>query len=175
MAELMIEWAGAERRFALSYGGILDLEEACGKVGIGEIYLRLAQHRYFAKDVYHTIRLALMGGGMVSTEAKRLVDDRFGTTPLAQMVNVALEILLSVMEGIQPDETQKPGDPSKPYDAGAIFAAFAKMGVSPQSIREMAYADFVNMCRAFGGDRVQPPTEDEFEDMLRKAGYPTDG
>ena len=32
----------------------------------------------------------------------------------------------------------------------------------------MTYADFVNMARAMGGKDVQPPSEDEFLDMLAR-------
>lgn len=168
MAELFVEWGGAERRLALTYGGLLDLEEACGKVGIGEIYLRLGQHRYRAGDVYHTIRLGLIGGGLTSQEAKRLLDERFDVMPLIQSVEVALDLLISVMAGIEPDETKAPGDPAEPYDVGAILASFAKLGIPAESVRAMSYRDFVLMCRAFGGDTVQPPSEAEFEDMIAR-------
>ena len=168
MTEIVVEWGGAERRLALGFGGMLDLEEACGKIGIGEIYLRLAQHRYFAKDAYHAIRLGLIGGGMRPDEAKRLLDDRFDHTPLSLSVEIALELLMAVLGGIEKDETRAPGDPAEPYDVGGILASFAKLGVPPESVRAMSYADFVAMCRAFSGDTVQPPSEDEFHEMIRR-------
>lgn len=168
MAEIFVEWGGAERRLALTYGGLLDIEEACGKVGIGEIYLRLAQHQYHAAYVYHVIRLGLIGGGMPSRQAKQLLDERFDVTPLVHHVEIAVELLVAVMGGIEPDDTQPAGDPSKPYDTGAILASFAKLGIPPESVRGMSYKDFVHMCRAFGGDDVQPPSEDEFEDMIAR-------
>ncbi|WP_370281564.1 gene transfer agent family protein [Pseudooceanicola sp.] len=168
MAEIFVEWGGAERRLSLTYGGLLDIEEACGKVGIGEIYLRLGQHQYRAAYVYHVIRLGLIGGGMTSQEAKRLLDERFDVTPLVRHVEIALDLLIAVMAGIEPDDTKASGDPSRPYDTGAILASFAKLGISPESVRGMSYRDFVHMCRAFGGDTVQPPSEEEFEDMISR-------
>lgn len=170
MAEIIREWAGAERPFNLSFGGLMDLEEACGKTGFGEIYLRIGRHCYFARDIYHTIRLGLIGGGMTAVEAKRLMDDRFDAVPMAVRAEIALDVLLAVMEGIKPDDTKPAGDPATPYDVGALMASFAKLGVAPHTLRDMSYQDFVHMCRAFGGDSVQPPSEDEFEEMLARLG-----
>ena len=168
MADVFMEWGGAERRFALSFGGLLDLEEACGKIGIGEIYLRLGQHRYFARDVYHTIRLGLIGGGMPPSEADRLMKDRFDATPLVKGVEMALEILIAVMAGVEPDRTKAAGDPSQPHDVGEVLASFIKAGLSPDQVRAMRYDDLVRMSRALGGNTVQPPTEQEFADMVAR-------
>lgn len=168
MAEVFIEWAGAERRLALTFGGLLDIEEACGKIGIGELYMRLGRHHYKAQDVYQIIRHGLIGGGMTSTEAKRLLDERFDVVPFVQHVEVALEILIAVMAGIEETDAKSDGDPAKPYDVGAIMAAFVKMGVAPDAIRSMQYRDFVHMCRAFGGDNVRAPSEEEFEEMVAR-------
>lgn len=160
------EWAGAQRPFRLRFGDVLDLEEACGKVGVGALYLRMGRHEYFAKDVYHTILRGLIGGGMAPSEARRLVDDRFDHVPMATSLNLAVEILVNLMAGIEPDDTQAKGDPDTPHDTGGILASFAKVGIPPESIRAMSYADFVNMARAMGGKEVQPPSEDEFLDMI---------
>jgi hypothetical protein len=168
MPEVIKQWAGEDRPFNLPFGKLMDLEEACGKVGFGEIYLRLGRHTYFARDIYHTIRLGLIGGGMSSVEAERLMKDRFDAAPMAERVELALDILLSVMEGIKPDETKPAGDPAEPYDVGPLLASFAKLGVAPSALREMSYQDFIHMCRAFGGEKVQPPTEAEFEEMLER-------
>lgn len=169
MSEVILEWGGDQRCFRLTFGNLLDLEEACGKVGVGEIYLRLGQHRYFARDVYHTIRQGLIGGGMKPTEADRLMQDRFDTVPMATRVELAMEILLAVMSGVEVDQTKPDGDPKEPHDPGSIFASFIKIGVTPDQIRAMDYADFVNMTRAAGGSRAQPPSEEEFEEMVARA------
>lgn len=168
MAEILVEWGGAERRLALTFGGLLDLEEACGKTGIGEIFLALGQQRYKAAYVFHTIRLGLIGGGLPAAEVKRLMADRFDAMPLVRSVELAINLLIAVMDGIPPDATRPAGDPVKPYDIGAILASFARIGVGPDQVRAMAYADFVLMCRAFGGASVQPPSEEEFKDMLTR-------
>lgn len=168
MAETVTDWAGALRRFYLPLGKIIDIEEACGKVGIGAIYLRIARHEYFANDVRSVIKYGLIGGGLSPLEAEALLRDRFDVTPLVESAELALSILVDRMSGIEKDETKSGGDPAKPYDVGAIFASFAKAGIPPESLRQMDYAAFVAMCRALGGDSVQPPSEQEFKDMLAR-------
>lgn len=165
---ILRHWAGVERRFALDFGLICDLEEACGSVGIGEIYMALAQHRYRARYVYSAIKFGLRGGGMAIEDAERLVRLRFSEVPLADSVALAIDLLIAVNEGIPPDATAKPSDPSEPIALGPVLANFAKVGISPEQVRAMRYADFVLLMRSIGGDAVQPPSEDEYFDMIRK-------
>ena len=73
MAEVIAEWAGKERLFRLTFGSILDLEEICGKDAIGAIFLRVSTGAFKASDVYHILRLALVGGGMAAVEVKQLL------------------------------------------------------------------------------------------------------
>lgn len=167
MEPLIVEWAGERRHLALTYGGLLDIEAGCGKTGIGEIYLRLVKHEYSARYVFNVIKHGLIGGGMKPADAAMLMEDRFSTVPLVQSVEIALDLMILVMAGIEGDSDGK-GDPSKPYDVGEIFSSFAKLGIPPESVRAMTYVDFVAMCRAFAGNGVQAPTEEEFEEMLRK-------
>ncbi|WP_171054198.1 gene transfer agent family protein [Arenibacterium halophilum] len=168
MAEILAEWGGAQRRLALTFGNLLDIEEACGKVGIGEIYVRLGAHRYYARDVYHVIRQGLIGGGLKPTEADRLLQDRFSAMPMVRNVEIALELLIAVMAGIDADEDATPGDPSKPFDAGVIFASFVKMGIPTQAVRDMELADFVRLCRGLSSEGTKPPSEAEFEEMIAR-------
>jgi hypothetical protein len=168
MAEILAEWGGEQRRLALTFGNLMDIEEACGKVGIGEIYTRLGSHRYFARDVYHVIRQGLIGGGLKGAEADRLMQDRFSATPMVTNVEIAMELLITVMAGIDADEDAKPGDPSKPFDVGGIFAAFVKMGIPTQAVRDMELADFVRLCRGLSSDGTKAPTEAEFEEMIER-------
>ncbi len=161
-------FAGEERAFRLSFGDVLDLEEACGRTGIGAIFHHLATHSYSIREVHAVIRIGLIGGGMPHDEAARLCDDRM-TELLVVHHELAMNILLALMSGIDTDETQPAGDPERPYDAGAIFAALLKLGVAPEQVRGMSYADFAATMRAMGGAKAQPPSESEFKDMLRQA------
>jgi hypothetical protein len=160
-------WAGADRRFALDLGGILDLEEACGRIGIGELFVAISSHKYTLNMVRHTLRIALVGGGMPQKEAERLINDRLLEGGIIGGHAVAVEVILSVMEGVQPDALAGPAKPV-PLDAGEVFAAFVKVGITPQQVREMRYADFANLTKALGRGVVQPPTEEEFNDMVSR-------
>jgi len=168
MAETFAEWAGALRRFDLPFGQVLDLEEACGKTGIGLIYQRLVRAEFYVRDVFHVLRQGLIGGGMAPAEAERLLRDRFDAIPLLGNAELACTILLGLFAGVDSAAAAAPGDPAKPYDLGAIFAAFAKLGLPPDSLRQMSYPAFVAMCGAFGREGVQAPTEEEFKDMLQR-------
>jgi len=41
-------------------------------------------------------------------------------------------------------------------------------GIGPDVVRSMRYADFVNLVRSLGSDKVQPPTEEEYNEMIRR-------
>ena len=169
-AEVTAYWAGEDRLFALSFGDILDIEEACGKLGFGEIYLRLGRHQYKAEFILNILRIGLIGGGMKSDEARRLVESRLIGVGFARAVEVCIDLLATAMEGVEQDDTKPAGDPAQPLDVGAILASFAKLGVSPESVKALSLAEFISMCRAFGGDGFKAPSEAEFEEMLEKFG-----
>ena len=68
-----IEWQGGEHDFCISpLGHVLALEEACG-CGVAQVYKRLVESVWSAKDVRETIRLALIGGGQTPEKALSLV------------------------------------------------------------------------------------------------------
>ncbi|WP_323022397.1 gene transfer agent family protein [Pararhodobacter sp.] len=176
MDALIQEWGGVERAFALDFGLVCDLEEACGEKGVGGIYVRLATHQYHAREVYQTIRHGLIGGGMSRPDVERLMKTRFNEIPLADSVALAVDLLTALNTGVKDDRTRPAsGDVDEPYDLGKIFASFAQVGVTPQQVRAMGYSDFCNLMRAVGGDKAQPPTEDEFADMIRRHGEVHDG
>lgn len=123
-AEIALEWGDGEHLFALRGKEIEELEQVCGKVGFGAIYQRVNLGTWFFKDIYHTIRLGLIGGGMGAIEAKRLVDMYCGQTriaaPLVRGPNspemVAQAILGAVMHGfedIAPGEALAGENPAK--------------------------------------------------------------
>lgn len=171
MDHLYREWAGVERAFALDFGLACDLESACGDKGIGGIYVRLATHQYHAREVFQTIRLGLIGGGMPRAEADRLVKTRFDEVPLADSVALAVDLLSALNTGVKEDRTKAAsGDADGAIDLGKVLANFAQVGIAPDAVRAMRYADFVNLMRSIGGDSVQPPTEEEFADMIRRHG-----
>lgn len=169
MVDVIREWAGTERLFRLNFGGVLDLEEACGKQAIGAVFLRLSTGQFFATDVYQTIRLALIGGGMNVVEVKQLLDKHFDTNPLVEHASLASDILITLMVGVESAGKGEAGDePMKFSEYSQICRVF---NLSPQNLREMSYADLQNMMHGYNagsGQNAEPPTEEEFNQILAK-------
>lgn len=179
MQPLVRQWAGRDREFRLVFGDVLALEDACGGVAIGGIYRRLAHREFTAKDVFETIRLALIGGGETASDAKILMDRHFDPTPLAVNALLALEIIDAMMNGLEPIEgddgdTQAGGGdasdaaPIKFSEASQICRVFS---MSPNDLLKLGYADFVNMVRGFNASQpkaLEPISEAEFDDILRR-------
>jgi len=171
MAELITEWAGKDRLFRLDFGGVLDLEEALNDA-IGAIFLRLSSGRFYAKDSYHTIRLALIGGGMSKVEARQLVDSRFDAYPLADLSALAGEILIALMVGIEDTSKEESGGEPERIKFSTASQICQTFNMSPLDLRAMTYADFANMVAGFNvassGKKLEPPTDEEFAEILRK-------
>lgn len=172
MAEVIAEWAGKERLFRLTLGGVFDLEEACGKEAIGAIFLRVSTGQYRVDDLWHTIRLALIGGGENKVEAKRLMENHFHRTPYMENAALAGDILIALMSGAEEvdskDEADSAPEPLKFSEVSQICRVF---NLSPIELREIPYADFLNMVTGFNAaadQRAEPPTEEEFEEILAK-------
>lgn len=171
MADLEREWAGRERVFRLTFGGVLDLEEACDST-LGAIFDRLGNGGFGAKDVVHTIRLALIGGGMDQLAAKRLVIERFELGGALDMASLAVDVLISIMDGVEVTETPPDGVTKARFRFSEVSQICREFSMSPQDLRALSYADFCNLVRGFNagakGDKVEPPSEEEFEAMLAR-------
>ena len=170
MDSLVREFAGAEREFRLRFGDILDVE-AARNVGIGEIFLRLSTGRYYAGDVFEVIRQGLVGGGLKEVAARALVRDRMEIIPFSEAVDLALDIVLTAMNGVEKSDEDAPrGDPSERYEFSTIGQLSRVFNMSPNDVREMRYSDLVNLLKGFRAAGKDAPhiTEDEFEDILRK-------
>lgn len=170
MADLIAEWAGKDRLFRLTFGGVLDLEEACGKEAVGAIFLRVSTGKFRAEDVWHTIRLALIGGGENKVEAKRLMEAHFDRAPWLDNAALAGDILISLMSGVEPDDNPRDDAPPEPIRFSEASQICRTFHMSPQDLRDLSYSDFVNMVRGFnaGERKAEPPTEEEFEEILAK-------
>lgn len=101
--EIILEWGDGEYAFALYGDQIEEIQHQCGKVGFGAIYQRVTLGVWFWGDLYHTIRLGLIGGGMGAVEAKRLTD-LYIKQPLATGPNcpetVARAVMGAAMHGL---------------------------------------------------------------------------
>lgn len=128
-AEIALEWGDGEYLFALKGAQIEELQEKCGKVGLGAIYQRVALGVWFWGDLYHTVRLGLIGGGMGAVEAKRLVDCYMGNdagenrAPLVNGPNSPLSVAQAVLGAIMVGTEAKPKGEAKPGKARRAKAA----------------------------------------------------
>ena len=171
MADVISEWAGKERLFRLNFGLVLQLEEACGKDAIGSVFLRITSGQFRATDIYQVIRLGLIGGGENKVEAKRLMETHFDHIPYAESAALAGDILISLMTGVEdhadPDQSGEP----EAFRFSEVSQICRVFHLSPLDVREMSYADFVNMLRGYNAGAVkkaEPPTVQEFEEILAR-------
>lgn len=124
--QVELEWGDGTYAFALRGGQIEELQKVCGfpnkdggisPIGFGAIYQRTALGAWFHQDIYHTIRLGLIGGGMGAVEARRLADS-YATPPyrageIGGSEQTALAILQAAMHGV---EDLPPGEAETPKD-----------------------------------------------------------
>jgi hypothetical protein len=169
MDGLVQEWAGKERHFRLLTGSVMDLEAATDD-RIGSIFIRVTTGHFSVKDVFHTIRLALIGGGETVTKAKILMQDHFDTRPYLENAQLAGAILCALMTGVEDSDDEEDGD-AEPYKFSEISQICTVFSMSPLDLRQMRYADFVNMVRGFNAasnKKAPHLTEEEFEDILKR-------
>lgn len=170
MVDVVKEWAGKERHFRLNFGGVLDLEEAIGE-GIGHVFVRVASSRFSAKDVYHTIRIALIGGGETIAKADVLMRNHFDTRPYLENAALAGEILTALMAGVEDTEKSDKDEIAPPHKFSEVSQICRVFHMSPQDVRDMRYADFVNMLRGYNASsqhQAEHISEDEFLDILAR-------
>lgn len=95
-------WADGEHAFALP---IAQLEELQSKCDAGPLVIarRLEAGTWQYEDVYHTLRLGLIGGGMAPVEALKLTRLYVLERPWIENVYPALAVLQAAILG-KPDE-----------------------------------------------------------------------
>lgn len=119
-AEVTLEWADGEYLFALKGKQIEELQAVC-KCGFGGIYRRIMAGDWYYGDVYHTIRLALIGGGMGAVEANRKCEMYVDGVALAAGPNNPLFVAQAILGASVMGVPSKSGKPNpKPMMAGSI-------------------------------------------------------
>lgn len=132
--EVRADFAGEERAFRIRLGEIRRIEDACGKAGIYAVQARLARGVLAfaefsglqalayagdlrADDVREVLYQGLIGGGMPSHEATRLIrreiDDR-GLKGVEDNITTALFVLRGSQEAPDTGEPQAGGSPATP-------------------------------------------------------------
>lgn len=106
--EIVLRWADGDYLFRLNGREIEELQKVCGNVGLGAIYNRVAHGDWFWGDIYHIIRLGLIGGGMGAIDAKQKTDMYCGREKAAvpllgqdNPVNVAATVIGVTMHGFE--------------------------------------------------------------------------
>ncbi len=129
-AEIEIAFGGEDRPFRLNIGRLRALQE---KVDAGpmELVNRMAAGAWRVDDLRETILQGLIGGGMASAEATRLMKTDFDDLPLAQFVPMAQAILYTALLGAEdePGEAQGEAPPSPSPDPN--FGSPASTAVEP--------------------------------------------
>jgi hypothetical protein len=142
--ESTTDFAGEEREFRIRLGEIRRIEAKCGAIGIGVVLQRLAKCTIllaklskiealasgidiYADDVREPIYQGLVGRGMTSQEATKLlkveIDDR-GVDGLLDNAPTALSVLLAAREVPEEDDLgeqpagESPTTPPSPSTSG---------------------------------------------------------
>lgn len=112
------KFGGEDQTFGFNLNEIEELQRQCGNVGIGTIIDRVMENQFYIGDIYHTIRLGLIGGNCCNpTRAKELVDTYLVGKVLAapgdpsSPLSVAKVILGSLMFGVAEDSEPKKANP----------------------------------------------------------------
>jgi len=105
-ASIEFVWGDGLTRFALRIGGLRDLE-AKRKAGAVEIFRRFENETWFVDDVYEVIRLGLIGGGKIPTDAYRLTEQYVAERPIVESFHPAYVILASALNGAPEDDAGK--------------------------------------------------------------------
>lgn len=131
MQTFTLNWAGGEHEFALRLGELEALQESCG-AGPGEVLGRLAVSAanktlvgtWRVADVFDTIKLGLIGGGMERQDAADLVRTALDRSGFIALIVTAADILSSALMGPSSQSSEQEGEalPEKP-EAGATTPA----------------------------------------------------
>jgi len=81
--------------FALKGKQIEELQRQCGNVPLGVLGNRILSGGWDYRDIYHTIRLGLIGGGMAPTRAQELTDTYI--LPLAEEDNPSSPVAVATL------------------------------------------------------------------------------
>lgn len=106
-ADVRLDFAGEERFFRL---GIREMRVIQEKVDAGpyEVFLRLQDSRWRVDDVRETILQGLIGGGMETVPALKLVEKHFDALPILQFIPVAMGVLIAALSGVEDEPVGEP-------------------------------------------------------------------
>lgn len=118
-AALDLPFGDGVYRFDLSkIGELRELQVKCG-TGPHKIAGRLLSDEWLVDDIRETLRIGLMGGGMKSTDALRLVDRYAGEGGWLTHLPTAQAVILAALKWPEDIERPKGGPPTETTAAAA--------------------------------------------------------
>src|SRR5215831_589588 len=111
--EITLNWGDGEQKFNVAkLRCVLELEEKCG-CGVAEIINRLRDGKWKFNDIRETVRLGLIGAGMLPDRALMLVVRYVDERPWSENVLPAQAILFAALVGVQGDNPEKKAEPDR--------------------------------------------------------------
>lgn len=106
MRPIELVWPGGEHTFDLRIGELQALQDACD-AGPEFILNRILAGQWRYADLFDTIRLGLIGGGMERAEASKVARNAFERSPLVSFKLTASSILGQALYGVEDDPVGK--------------------------------------------------------------------
>src|SRR5262245_60226024 len=95
--EIELTWADGQHKFNLAkLKCVLEVEDKCG-AGIAEIYQRVIEGRWKFNDIRETLRLGLIGAGMVPDRALTMINRYVDERPWAESVLPAQAVIMAAL------------------------------------------------------------------------------
>ncbi len=105
--EIELTWADGQHKFNVAkLRCVLELEDKCG-VGVAEVFNRIREGKWKFNDIRETLRLGLIGGGMVPERALALVQRYVDERPFSESVLPAQAVLIAALVGVPGDSLEK--------------------------------------------------------------------
>src|SRR5262245_63212698 len=118
--EVELTWGDGEHKFNIAkLKCILELEDKCG-VGVAEIYSRISNGKWKFNDIRETLRLGLIGAGMMPDKALRLINRYCDDRPWTESLLTAQAVLIAAMVGVPGDEFQKKAEAERAKENQSI-------------------------------------------------------
>lgn len=130
-AEIEIAFGGEDRTFRLPIGRLRALQE---KVDAGpmELLHRIAAQTWRVDDLRETILQGLIGGGMSSADATRLLKSDFDDLPLAQFTTIAQAVLFTAVLGAEDEPVgEGQGEPAPSLSPDPSFVSATTTDAEP--------------------------------------------
>lgn len=168
-----LPWRGEDRTFRLALGEIEQVESRLDASIFSVAERLIARLPATYADVDAVLELGLAGGQMSSLAARRLVEDRSRQSVLEDL-EAARAVALAGLARVHGPERERDAENPERHerlDFKAIMAGAALMNVAdPLSL---SLGQWGAICegwnKAHSGEKVDPPTSDEFEAAVAAA------